>query len=404
MKLLVFALVSFAQASSTLPHWDLEMTGAEYARLMPFVEIKSADPLQKYLKLGKRNLDWIEHLNARRPDGAKLQLSTPETQGGIPIDQPSESNRALIRERYAVVEMALPAFMREVLIEGAPFLDSAPIGDEEFLLHLRAVDRIYQYASRWLLQEPYLSQYAEYSKGDVRGIYFLRKEKDLDGVLQNWFTLPAARQAELSHWLKGICRNAALSVERCARDFADAERLGRIVEYYRRHLPFAEKTWDGYFALKNPRSEAEWSSRAPDRFHFPFLDPQDARVRAFLTDNVEDEWKWGKWALAFEFRQDPKGLARIRFEPGATPHVNGLGGDTITMDANRSLEEYSTRWTIRHEFGHVLGLPDCYIEFYDQARGVMVSYQIDITNLMCSRKGKLQELHVQELRKHYYRP
>jgi hypothetical protein len=84
--------------------------------------------------------------------------------------------------------------------------------------------------------------------------------------------------------------------------------------------------------------------------------------------------------------------------------VNGLGGDTITMDANRSLEEYSTRWTIRHEFGHVLGLPDCYIEFYDESRAVMVSYQIDITNLMCSRKGKLQERHVLELRKHYYRP
>jgi hypothetical protein len=404
MKLLWIALISLAEASSSLPHWDLEMTSAEYARLLPFVELKTADPLQEYLRLGKRNLDWIEHINARRPDGAKLQLSTPETQGGIPIDQPSESNRDLIRKRYAVAEAALPAFMREVLLEGKPFHDAAPISDEEFLVHLRAIDRIYQYASRWLLQEPYLAEYAEFSKEDVRGIYYLRKEKDIEGVLADWSMLPAARKAELSGWLKGICRNAAHSVDRCARDFTEAELLGRVPEFYRKHLPHAEMTWESYFALENPRPEARWSSQYPGQFLFPFLDPQDARVRTFLKDNIEDEWKWGKWALTFEFRQNPKGLARIRFEPGATPHVNGLGGDTITMDANRSLEEYSTRWTIRHEFGHVLGLPDCYIEFYDESRAVMVSYQIDITNLMCSRKGKLQERHVLELRKHYYRP
>ena len=48
-----------------------------------------------------------------------------------------------------------------------------------------------------------------------------------------------------------------------------------------------------------------------------------------------------------------------------TPHVNRLGGNVIVMDAAASIEVYAIRWAIRHEYGHVLGLPDCYFEFYD---------------------------------------
>jgi hypothetical protein len=97
-------------------------------------------------------------------------------------------------------------------------------------------------------------------------------------------------------------------------------------------------------------------------------------------------------------------MTHIVFKEGATPHVNELAGSEITMDGNRNIDEYSSRWTIRHEYGHVLGLPDCYIEFYDESEGVMISYQLDITNLMCSRRGRLQEKHFDELKRVYLKP
>ena len=95
-------------------------------------------------------------------------------------------------------------------------------------------------------------------------------------------------------------------------------------------------------------------------------------------------------------------MAKLEFEPGTTPHVNGAG-DTITMDANQALNEYDSTWTIRHEFGHVLGFPDCYVEFYDEEAGLMINYQIDTSNLMCSRRGHLQDKHFQQLKKHYFK-
>ena len=71
------------------------------------------------------------------------------------------------------------------------------------------------------------------------------------------------------------------------------------------------------------------------------------------------------------------------------------------MDANQPLTEYDAQWTIRHEFGHVLGLPDCYVEFYIQERGVIMNYQLDIDNIMCSRRGHVKETNVQELERAY---
>ena len=61
------------------------------------------------------------------------------------------------------------------------------------------------------------------------------------------------------------------------------------------------------------------------------------------------------------------------------------------------LRSNSSQWTIRHEYGHVLGLPDCYIEFYDEDLGLMIHYQLDVTNLMSSRRGKLQQKQFDQL-------
>jgi hypothetical protein len=81
--------------------------------------------------------------------------------------------------------------------------------------------------------------------------------------------------------------------------------------------------------------------------------------------------------------------------------VDKLGGNEITMDKNAPLSEYEVQWTIRHEFGHVLGFRDCYLEFYDSTEKAIVSYQFDVTNLMCSRQGHLKEIHYQELKRLY---
>jgi hypothetical protein len=386
-------------ASGQLPHLELDLSGAEYQALIEQAQengtlgVLEGDPLSGILAVGKRNLEWIEFINLKRAAGAKLELSTAATQVGIPITAPREANRKITLDNHSDVMSALPDFMKEVLLQGKSFHDQIPISDADFLVQLRAVDMSYQRASRWLLQEPYLFQYSSRMAGDVRGFYFLQREPDLDAKLRDFANLPPAKQTEISQWIVGQCRNAGGSESGCAKEVKSKGAAATYTKY----LSAAKRHFDSFFSIQNPRPEVKWTG---DGLTQPFSTPKDPEVRDWLKFNVEDEWKWGKFQLVIDFQ---KGFSNpeIVFEPGATPNVNGLGGGRITMDANRSLQEYTTRWTIRHEYGHVLGFPDCYLEFYDQARGVMINYQIDLDNLMCSRRGRLQEGHLDQLRKHY---
>ena len=100
-------------------------------------------------------------------------------------------------------------------------------------------------------------------------------------------------------------------------------------------------------------------------------------------------------APAWWFLREPR---LSYYEDALKADVGRLGGggsdsDTVHYDWH----------TLSHEFGHVLGFPDCYVEFYDRDIGAIVSYQLDITNLMCSRRGHLQQRHYDELEITYSR-
>jgi hypothetical protein len=75
--------------------------------------------------------------------------------------------------------------------------------------------------------------------------------------------------------------------------------------------------------------------------------------------------------------------------------------DMIVMDANLDFQDPSTSIMIQHEFGHILGLKDCYVQFYDPTEKVFINYQLDTANIMCSRAGRVLPQHVAEL-KHAY--
>lgn len=393
---------------------DLEMTGPEYRALFE-QRLWSDDSLdataaglQDILEYGKRNLDWLEAVNGARPSDRQLALSDASTQRGIPIDAPRESNDTIVRGELEALRLATPASFWKT-IEGsgaAPATIPADMTDETYLDATRKLDRVYQSASRWTLQAPSLFAYAARAVGDIRGYYFLAREADLAGKLNGFAQLSVADQARLRPLLIGVCRNSNRSVSQCSGDLDTAIRQKTVKQYYDRYLPRSKTVFDGYFVLQGARRDVQWTSANPNSFVLPFITPDNLEVRDWLRDNIQDEWRLNGWQLTLGFRPGSSwdsSTAHVVFEEGTTPHVNGLGGSEITMDANRSIQEYTSRWTIRHEFGHVLGLPDCYIEFYDTDRRVMINYQIDTSNLMCSRTGKLQPKHVEELKRVYYR-
>ncbi len=413
----LFGLIQGTQAAyaapAEAPHLELELESRDYQRLLeshaghiqPRVEIPgiTAD-LSDLLALGKRNLEFLDHLNSKRPDAEKLGLTSPALQPGYPIEAPKESSPKILRDKKTALQKDIPSELGKILFEGQAFPDALTISDDDYLNWARKVDGIYQGASRWKLQEPYLESYKSRRTKDIRGYYFLTREANWRETVGRWTSLPTAEKSRLRPWIAGVCLNSTLDSSECSSQISEAERTSTgMLTLVDRHFPRAQTLWNSYFKLGGRRTDVNWRRDNPMLATLPFKDPRDGTVRKWLLDNIEDEWRLDGWSLKLDFRSSAAGwsTAEVVFVPGATPHVNGLGGNTITMDANQPLEEYGTRWTIRHEFGHVLGLPDCYVEFFDEDRDAMISYQLDLDNLMCSRRGKLQPIHYNELKRAY---
>lgn len=367
-------------------------------------EDTDSDALDVIFAAGERNLAWLEHINSKRSD--KLSFTSPETTRAYPIDAPNEYNPTIIKNEYEALKKEYPAALAAVVFDKKAFLDQPPVPVADYIAWSFKLDRVYQGAARWRSMQGYLSYLATRRKEDIRGYYFLSRLGDRENKLRNYAGLSEAEKGQVREWLIGLCFNSSLNrIEGCTRDVDNAVGAkSDLNPLYKRWMPKGKEIYDDFFAIPSnaPRSGFRWESLAggAERFTTPFTDPVKEDVRKFLQVNIEDEWRFGKWELKLPFTT-ANGAPEVVFEPGVTPHVNGLGGDTITMNSQQPLTEYDAQWTIRHEFGHVLGLPDCYVEFYVPERKVIINYQIDTDNIMCSRRGHVKQTNVDELRRAY---
>lgn len=353
------------------------------------------------IKAGKKNLDWLKQMNSVRPDDNKIALTKPGELKSYPIDQPSIYSPATIQKTFEEISSEIPANMKDIIFGNASFSNDPGLDLETYIVWAKKVDRMYQTAVRWTLMEPNLFWYGNNKQNDIRGYYYLAKEENLSQKLQSFSSLANEDQARLSPYLINLCENTKGVGNGCDNLLKSSIKSNSVKKFYETYFPRAKSLYDNYFEIQGTRSEITTDlNSSPQVTTVPIRFTQSDVVNKFLSYNIEDEWKWNNWQLKLNFT--PNAAVHVNFEPGQTPHVNGIAGDTITMDDNTPLTEWDVQWTIRHEFGHVLGFPDCYVEFYDSSIKAMVNYQIDVANMMCSRAGRMQEVHYSEMKKNYF--
>ncbi len=361
----------------------------------------ASGPIQDAIDLGIRNLNWLRYINDRRADDNKVSLTSKATTGGIPIEKPSEYSPAIVQTKLDKLKTDLPQEIKEILFDNnKAFTPDVPIAQDKFIEWGRKVDGLYQTALRWQGMQRWLPYLEMARSEDIHGIYFFNKMDPaaVQAKLRDPSLWTTQEKTDLSDWLVSMCLNNNIDLAICRQQVtAAAAGPNSVYPLYQGWRVAAQRTWDGFFTIQGARSDIHITD--PNRLDMPFRDPADPTVLAFLRDNIEDEWHFGTWFLKMAFNGTAS--AHVIFKSGVTPHVNGLGGDEITMNSDQPLTEYDAQWTIRHEFGHVLGLPDCYVEYYDSEKGSIVNYQLDIDNLMCSRHGHIQQKHVDELLRAY---
>ncbi len=400
-RILAFVfLCSFANSGFALVLPETHLTGKDYRTLLKMNGIdQKAEELQPMIDMGERLYRWIDHINTHRD--SPLSLSSPASQPSTPITSPRYNSRQIITAAAKEFRNSVPAWFESVIFEEGHFTDELPVAEDEFLIWGQKADRLYSQTARWLLQEPFLYAYEMRKNEDVRGYYHLTHTEQIEKLLTDWTTLTSHQQTDFKTWLVNLCENTT-STSACQKAATTAIAGNKVLEFFKKYLPRSQQVWKNYFRIEGARDDVDWTSARSNEFYIPFERPDDEAVEKFLVDNIEDEFKWLGWRLVLDFVSDFFDAPNVVFEPGVTPHVDCLGCSRITMDANVPITDYAVQWTIRHEFGHVLGFPDCYVEFFDRSLGKMVYYQLDTENLMCSRRGKFMKTHYDELRKAYF--
>jgi hypothetical protein len=354
--------------------------------------------LKMLLDMGKRASAWLNAVNATRPADQQLDLSNPNSSGGYPITKAAKSNTSIILASYHKFLAETSPLITKVITENQEFPTTPPVSDEIFVKGLRALDKVYQNTIRWSGSQEWLEYYAEEAVNDIRGYYFLNEISGIEEKLQNYGTLSESDKENYSLWLLGLCRNAELAPEDCSVKLNQAIAANAVNSYYNSYKAHGERRFNDLYTVSLTRPEMYWEG---NRLMAPFLLPEKQDVTNWLKTNVEEEWQTPEYSLIIDYKTNVKDIPRIEFKPGVTAHVNGIAGDLITMEAEYPIESIDQKWTIRHEYGHVLGFNDCYLEFYDVNEKAMIYYEVDTTNLMCSRSGKLKPTHFEQLLKAY---
>lgn len=366
---------------------------------MMSLDFQTSDYVSEAIRVGTKNMNWLKHMNDLRPNDQKIALTKPGELTPIPIDKPKIYSPSTVEKDFKELEAATPESMKNIIFGDGEFTDNPPESIEVYIVWAKKVDKMYQTAARWMIMKPYLLYYQQNKVADIRGYYYLSKEEGLNEKLTGFATLSAEEKARLSPLLVNMCENKD-GLNGCESKFQNAVKANKVLGFYQNYFNKSKETFEENFVIGAVRTDIRWTSADPSRAYIPIRPTNSAEVNHFLEYNIEDEWKWDGWNLDLEFQSNA--AIHVEFVPGATPHVDGLAGNKITMDGNAPLTEWDVQWTIRHEFGHSLGFPDCYVEFYDNNLKAMVNYQIDTANMMCSRAGKMQEVHYSEMKKNYF--
>lgn len=269
MKLLGMFLVSVGLVSGAMaqtdkiPHLEMELDSSTYQSLLSRSNSGARnDKVQASLDMGKRFLSWLAFINDKRPEGKKISLTSPATTVAYPIDKPNKSNPDLINARYAELKGSIPAWMREVVFEKGEFIAELPESDEVFIKNGFELDRNYQSAARWTLQEPMLWAYSGRKNGDVRGYYALNNIADLDAKFQDWANLATSEKSSILTAMNQLCW-ISQSESRCKSTLTAAKEDGvKLAKLTADWMPSGKKKWNSYFDMSGLRSDVKWLSPA----------------------------------------------------------------------------------------------------------------------------------------------
>lgn len=227
---------------------------------------------------------------------------------------------------------------------------------------------------------------------------FCREKTGSDLCAENLFKLITKNEAQLvEESTVSMCRSFDSSDVNCQAQFSvqkrDKTKLHSLVTHYQKR--FKNERFSSLFKLRNnhltfscqKENEATIMNLKVSSINHDIMALQE------LLDYVQETWRRSNFKLKIE-QVESKGSDVIEIIPssGMISYVPDNNNRQIYLSTNLDLA--TKKKVLAHEFGHVLGFPDCYIEFFDNQKKDLIYYEMgkEDTNIMCSMKEGVRVL------------
>lgn len=363
--------------------------------------------LREIARVGGRNASWLDLLQREIPESEREQLWRRSDRAG---HEPTPTapwiiTPQTINAEYLEAFGQAPSEVQRILTSRRTLPLALPSGLvlSELMPALRKLHKSYAAASRYISQIRWRNHY-DVGALDVRPYLVLVEQRDaLVRLIYDWASqTPAVKRASI----ETVCNVAPYALrrptQRCKDDLENSiaqDNAVALQSMFDRVLSLGETKYQSLFKLTraHPGVHTELVSQEL-RLTFTFLDTRTDLLQ-WIQEQVDMGWsEFGITKILLEnVTEAVLGTVLTSWEVGALPHVNGIGGNEIVMDSNIARWLELSKVVMAHEFGHVIGFPDCYVEFWDQTQQAFVYYTLDPQNRMCALSGGSLESHRREL-------
>jgi len=184
-------------------------------QIFTFGEDSADQSVQKAIKLGERNMNWLKYMNQFRDETHQLRLTKPGELTATPITSPKKYNPEIIQMTGDKIQNEMPQALKDIFYSDSDFLKDPPVNEELYIEWAKKVDKNYQTATRWMVMLPYLEYLKEEQANDVRGYYFLSHTENLEAQLRSFPQLSSDDQIKFSDWLQQLCQNSQGLEKQC---------------------------------------------------------------------------------------------------------------------------------------------------------------------------------------------
>lgn len=314
-------------------------------------------------------------------------------------DRPKIYSPRIILAELTSLKKEMPKDLMDIYLKKVKFPESRIFDPKVIEYWGKRINSGSEKARRWQQKMlPFMGELTKEANRDVRGYLFLKSFTDIQVKLETFATLEFSFQEKLKSALINICLNNNQKRSDCEQEIQDAIVNQKTYSMYSNYIYKAKEVYESYFKLRTLNSEGKFVDNV---FNLTVTRPKDDAFAFFFRSVIEKSWTVeGKpiRQLAIKYVDYPKpDPTHVEVQNGVISHVEK--DRKIVIDGD--LDEFAMTKTLAHEFGHVLGFIDCYVEFYDEAKAEAVYYEIDSQNIMCSLNGQVTENHYQALLKSY---